>query len=1055
MLKILNKIFKRSIWTIAALFFVIMMTIGIIAESAVKPYVYWIDDFLGVRRTFLVEKEQEGETPAEPEDTNYYPIKEKYADGLDGWYKLYKDAYAINQQVNEEGTVLLWNKDDALPLNTSTEKNVSTYGIMSLSHKDGKGTWVDNWPYHPDGSATIDLRSQTDDRVDGVSILKVDGYPELNIGPRLSKSLESAGFNVNPAVIESTWANGDKSQMNGYAKNKYTKEEVEWSVLAGDTANNPVTATTSQYNDAVIYTVGRYVGEGDTVGGDWKNTKVLIGLSDKEKSVLNGLSELRAKNQIKKLIVLIAFSNPMDMKDFEAYNIDACLWVGNGGNTSTEAVVSVLTGKANPSGRLVDTWAFDSHSSPAAINDGWYWQYDDPNKLIFNNYTENPDAYIIYQEGIYVGYRYYETRYEDSVLKSGNAASTAGVVNGSGNWSYGKEVAYPFGYGTSYTTFEYGDFGVRHGDGNYTVSVTVKNTGKVAGKETVQVYLQKPYTEFDVNNKIEKASVELVGYAKTETLKPGATETVNINVSEYEFKTYDEYVNKTYILEKGDYYLTVGKNAHDAVNNILAQKGKTVADGMDAEGNKKLVYKTSVSSTRTVENPYGDEVTNQFDDVDINKFDGTVNKVTYLTRNDWQSTYPKANEQNVKLVATEKIAAALSDDKPAINNSDDEKVTFGRKLDTPINLIQMRGVPFDDPMWRDFLDQLTYDDMISLLGKSQMAVTSVAANAGKVYDGPLGYRDGFNGSLTARCAFPCAPTVAATFNDGLVASMSDMYADLCLKFGDTFDDDEAQALTGVWGVSTNIHRTNYNGRNNEYYSEDGFLSGKMCADQVKALTDRGIQTYIKHLILNENEMMRAGGNMWSNEQAIREIYLKAYEASIVEAGSLGVMTSYNRIGCTWTGAHQGLLRGVLFGEWSFTGVTCTDYASNGFRYMGSEGNYDGGKIGCDPNVMANAVIAGQDEWIAGITEDALKTDALKNNNTFCQALRDMAHRNLYTRNYTAAMNGIGSNTRVVIVIPTWQQSITVLKIVGAVMFALALAGTIAGWVFWYLNKKRA
>ncbi len=1046
----LKKIFNKSVWTVVAVFFIILLIIASIAETAVLPYVHWIDRYMNVRRTFLVNDTVEG---AEPEDTNYYPTKYPITFNENGdvvrelkdSYEVQKYAYDASRRVNEEGMVLLWNNEvdgkPALPIDKSKEKNVSTYGIMGLSYKNN-GTWVDNWAYHATGSANVDLRNQTDATHDGVSILpNVEGYPELNVGPRLSMSLEKHGFNVNPNVIKSTWENGDKAQMNGYEKNKYTKKEVLWSTLEGDTTNNPVSSTVNSYNDVVLYTIGRWTGEGQTVGGDWKNTVDYVGLSDNEKSVLQGLSDLRENGSIKKLVVLIAFSNPMDIEDFEDYNIDACLWAGNGGNTATDSIVNVLVGDANPSGKLVDTWAYNSHSAPGAVNDGWYWTYDDPEKLIYNDYMENIDAYLVYQEGIYVGYRYYETRYEDAVMGKGNAKSSKGIIAGGGNeWSYKSEVAYPFGYGLSYTDFEYGNFDVRHRDGNYEVSVTVTNTGTVAGKESVQVYLQKPYTDHDKQYGVEKAAVELVGYAKTGVLQPGASQPLTVKVSEYEFKSYDSNHYKTYIREGGDYYLTVGKNSHDAVNNILAEKGYKVSDGMDAAGDAKMVYKTSVFSTEKYENPYGKEVTNRFDDVDINKFDGKTNKVTYLSRNDWSGTYPDA--AGVKLTATKAIADGLSNEKAIINDPNDEPVVFGsgKEEDYVLKLIQLRGVDYEDPLWDDLLDTLSYDDMIHLLSGSMIEVEGIAAKNGDVYDGPIGMRDAYDGDLGARCAFPSAPILAATYNDELISEMSDWFAELQLRMG----------RNGLWGVSTNIHRNNYNGRNNEYYSEDGFLSGKVCAVQVETMTKRGILVYTKHLILNENEMMRAGGNIWANEQSIREIYLKAYEASITEAGGNGIMTSYNRIGTTWTGAHKGLMTGVLRDEWSFKGVTCTDYANGIFAYMGG---YDD-KVGNKVNVMVNSVIAGQDEWIAGITEAAFKTDDLKNNATFCQALRESAHRNLYTRNYTSAMNGIGSNTRIEVRLPAWQLAITALKIIAIVFTVIALAGAVAGWVFWFIDRRK-
>ena len=1009
-----SKIFKRSVWAIVTLFFAILMGIFIVLQDAVVPYERWIDNFFGVRRTFLVNDEGE-----EEKDTQYY--KSKYPIDLEGHKKMQAEALEVTERVNEEGMVLLWNKDDALPLDAAKEQNVSTFGVQSLSHDDGTGKIVDLWPYHGTGSANVDLRQD-------VGILS---DPGLDIGPRLTKSLESHGFHCNQALLDATWEHlEDKANPNGYdavmGGLKRTRKEVSWSQLQND-SRDPIGETVSAYGDVAIYTVGRITGEGGSLSDE-------LNLTAEEQSVLQGLSELRSAGKIKKVILVIAFANSMNINAFKDYHIDACLWVGYGGNTSTEALVDVLVGEANPSGHLTDTWAYEAASAPAAVNYGDF-RYGGKVDEIDNDpdIGETNDRYIVYQEGIYVGYRYYETRYEDAVLGGRNADAAAGVVAGSGAWSYADEVAYPFGYGLSYTDFEYSDYTVEKDGSDYHVGMTITNVGDRAGKEVMQVYLQKPYTDYDREHGIEKAAVELVGFAKTKELAPGESQELTVTVPEYEFKCYDAYGERTYILEKGDYYLTAATDAHEAVNNILAAKGYTVADGMTVEGDAELVSKHSYlwddRSTYAV-SLAGAEVTNRFDDADVNLYEGTRGQeIVYLSRSDWKATWPSSP---VSLSASDEIVAALAYEQPVPENADDVMPVYGKESAEygHLNLIQLRDVPYEDPLWDDLLDQLTFEEQISLLKGSALPIESITAPEGDVYDGPCGLRDSYLGDLGARLAFPCSPIVASTFNQPLMEEMGESFAEVAVHHG----------RTGIWGVSTNIHRLPYNGRNWEYYSEDGFLAGKSTAAETRGLVKHGITVYTKHFALNEMEKNRNGVNTWANEQSIREIYLKAFEAGITEANGNGIMTSFNRIGCTWTGAHIGLLQNVLREEWGFIGVTATDWCS--FQYMGID----------NPSILANAVIAGQDEWIYDIVQDQLLQ--YKDNATFCLALRESAHRNLYTRVHSVAMNGVGTNTRVVFVTPDWQKAIDVVAIVAGCLTGACAVMTALSWVFWFRDRRK-
>lgn len=1027
----LKKIFKRSVWGIITLFFVILMSVFIVLKDAVVPYERWIDNYLHVRRTFLVDEEPE--EGAEPQDTQYFKSRftdpetnELHKDEA-GFKKMYKNFLEITERVNEEGIVLLWNENGALPL-SSDERRVSTFGVHGLAYNDG-GNWYDYWIYHGTGSANIDLRQD-------VGINKNNG---AEIGPRLSDSLVKRGFTINQPLVNATWNNlSDKTNPQGYTAVtnglKRDREEVSWQQLTGDAA---APLNEIKPNDVAIYTIGRYEGEGGYV-------KDKVVLTEQEKTVLQGLTDLKKAGKVKKVILLICFPNPMDMAEFKDYSVDACLWVGYGGNTSTEAVCDILTGAVNPSGRLPDTWAYTAESAPAAVNyDAFSYGNSSVIKTWQDNGVDTAGKYIAYQEGIYVGYRYYETRYEDLVLGNGNASANTGVVNGSGNWNYRDEVRFPFGYGLSYTTFSYSDLSVDKADDEYTVSVTVKNEGQVAGKTPVQVYLQKPYTQYDKDNGIEKAAVELVGFEKTDVIQPGKTETVTVTVPEYELKSYDSYGKKTYILENGTYYFAVGSDAHDAVNNILAAKGKTSADGMTAAGDGNLAAAQQINNRSDVtlysESPTGYTVKNAFDDVDINLYAGTKDqKITYLSRKDWRATYPT---KAVSLTANATIAADIALATEFENDPNAVMPVFGKESEEygHLNLIQLKDVPFEDPLWDDFLNQLTFEEQASILsGSSMRPIESAAVPEGHVYDGPCGFRDAFNGigDFTTRCAFPCSPIVAATFNEGLIAEMAEIFGEVA------YGADGDRPFAGVWGVSANIHRLPYNGRNWEYYSEDGFLTGKMTAVETEGLNKKGILVYNKHFALNEIETNRNGIGTWANEQTIREIYLKGFEASVTEAHGNGIMTSYNRIGCKWTGMHKGLLTEVLQKEWGFKGVTATDYCT--WVYMGSG----------QPMTVACALIAGQDEWIADIGFNEDVWGQFKTNATFCTALRESVHRNLYTRVHTVAMNGVGANTKVVIIIPEWQLAIEKVAIAAGVVAGVCAAMTLASWIIWAVGRRK-
>ena len=452
---------------------------------------------------------------------------------------------ALTQQVEAEGAALLMNNNNALPL--AADAKVSTFSSSSV-----------NLVYGGTGSGNIDAST----------------------ADTLRTALEKVGVTVNPTLWDFYTVGAGKdyarSKSGMVAKSSEVTAEVPWDVYTDE-----VKDSVAQYGDAAIVTLSRVGGEGADLSYGEVN---YLALDENEKAMLQNVAEMKKNGTVKKTILLINSANALQV-DFlknNEYDIDAALWIGDVGISGINAVAEILTGKVNPSGSLVDTYCYDNFSAPAM------WNFT---PTIYEGYVEGGDvsakakSYMIYQEGIYVGYKYYETRYEDFVTGNGNA----------GDYAYGDIVAYPFGYGMSYTNFDISDMNVSYNaaDDTYTVTVKVTNTGDMAGKKTVQVYVQSPYTDYDKENGVEKSAVSLVGFGKTGMIEPGASETLSMTVNKRDIASYDTYGAGTYILDAGDYYFTAATDAHNAVNNILAAKGYTVESTngkMTADGNADLTY---------------------------------------------------------------------------------------------------------------------------------------------------------------------------------------------------------------------------------------------------------------------------------------------------------------------------------------------------------------------------------------------------------------------------------------------------------------------------------
>lgn len=859
-------------------------------------------------------------------------------------------AYGLDicKQVEAEGAALLMNENNALPL--AANAKVSCFSGSSV-----------NLVYGGTGSGNIDAST----------------------ADTLKSALESTGMEVNATL----WDFYNSEEVKQYARfegdfsSSAKVGEVPWNVYPQE-----VLDSVSEYGDAAIVVLSRVGGEGADL--EYAETNYLA-LNEDERTMMENLAALKEAGTIKEIVVLINSANTLQvdfLKDNE-YNVDACMWIGDVGITGINAVAEILAGTINPSGSLVDTYCYDNYSSPAMANfvPTTYEGYEE------GIIPDNAKSYMIYQEGIYVGYKYYETRYEDYVMGTGNA----------GEYAYGNDVAFPFGYGLSYTDFEYSDMAVKYNASTdrFEVTVTVTNVGDTySGKETVQVYSQSPYTAYDAENGVEKASVALCGFAKTDILAPGASETVTVYVDKRDLASFDAYGAGTYILDDGDYYLTVATDAHNAVNNTLAAKGYTVesTEGrMDVDGNAELSYmwtQESFDATTYATSLNGTEITTQLSEADINLYSGNGGQsVTYLTRNDWTGTFPTTITQ---LALTERMTLDLQD--VQYDPADYEAVmmpTLG--ADNGMKLVDMVGKDYDDPTWDALLDQLTFDEMVSLIGDSfhwTMPTASVNAPGTREENGPQGLTASLLGSDATQLeatAFTSEDVMAATFNVDLMTEVGKVIGNNCLEAD----------IACLYGPGNNIHRTPYGGRNFEYYSEDGFLSGKISQYEVAAIQAKGVDVVMKHFALNDCEQDRIGLGVWLGEQAAREIYLKAFQAPFEYGDANGVMMAYTRWGTQWSGGNKNLVTGIMRGEWGSNGKSITDNVLT---------TYVNGVDG---------VLAGTSYFDAMMPYVTQLLPKYEDDAVVVTAMREACHHNLYALVNSCGINGLGNNTIVKVTQP--------------------------------------
>ena len=700
-----------------------------------------------------------------------------------------------------------------------------------------------------------------------------DAYPTVS----LLEGLTNAGFELNTELSDFYTAyRADRPEVGMFAQD-WTLPEPEAAQYSDDLINNA-----KAFSDTAMIVITRVGGEGadlptdvSTVTydaghsyNDFEPGEHYLQLSKTEEDMV----DLVCKN-FDNVIVVYNGANAMELGWVKDHSqIKSVIWCAGTGQSGFNALGSVLCGDVNPSGRTIDTFVYDLTATPTWNNFG-NMLYDNMNEFEADSFgTKVTPAFVNYVENIYVGYKFYET------------AAAEGLID------YDKTVVYPFGHGLSYTSFTQTLNSVTESDGTITVDVTVTNTGSVSGKDVVEVYYNPPYT----NGGIEKASANLIGFAKTSEIAAGASENVQVTFKAEDMASYDAHGKGCYVLEKGDYIISINSDSH----NVIDSKTYTVASD--------IVYNES--------NPRSSDQT-----VATNEFDFAEGNVTYLSRADGFANYAEATAAPTDYSMPAEAKATFYNnsnyDPNDFNNPDDVAPTTGAK--NGIQLADMVGVAYDDEKWDSFLDQLTVADMDSLIalgGYQSVAVSSVGKVQAIDCDGPASINNNFTqqGSI----GFPSAVMIAATWNTDLAYSFGE-------SIGKMADD---MGVSGWYAPAMNIHRSAFAGRNFEYYSEDGVLSGAIASHAIMGSQDQGVYAFMKHFALNDQETNRCGMLCtWASEQAIREIYLKPFEACVKNADCHAVMSSFNYIGNTYAGNCPELLINVLRNEWGFVGMVLTDY----------------------------------------------------------------------------------------------------------------------------------
>ena len=938
----------------------------------------------------------------------------------------------LGERMSEEGTVLLKN-NGALPLSEEETKKISLLGFSSYFPIQGGDM----------GSDFRENKGTDADTIDMVGAFTAKGFA---LNPTLQKMYEGMKDQFKTERILPWGAITLYRTTAPGVGDTFTSLEPTQELL--DETDPTWKDSMNDYN-VMMVTVGRASGENcDYTPGEngvnpeqSLNQEDPLGLSDTERAVIKSAVEAKKANG-GKVIVLLNNANAMEIDELKKdEGVDAILQIGFPGGYGFYGVADILSGAVNPSGHLTDTYAVDNASSPAAQNYGNYaWTNADA------AYSINSE--IVEAEGIYTGYKYYETRYADTVLGQGNAGAAAGSSTGEA-WTYQNEVTYPFGYGLSYTTFEQKleNVEVNLNERTVTADVTVKNTGNTAGKDAVQLYVSVPYTDYDREHLVEKSAIQLLDYGKTEELKPGESTTVTITADAQDMTSWDSTSKNeagtegNYILDAGDYFFTVG-DAHHAMNNVLAAQSRSEANGMTEAGDASNVKTWNLASIDTTTFAYtknGTAVENQLQDMDLNHY--MENTVTYLSRNDWSGTWPQTYKD---LTATDEMIEIMHNDLVEIKEQGDPKsVRFGE--DNGLNVADLRGADWDDERWDDLVAQVTLEEgMIRIpFGNGGVqpiqSVSSPKVNGSDGPNGPSSSTLGQNANRDTSSADPYAidasdpnanysfgtmtneTIIAQTFNKELAAEYGKAVGNYCLW-------NNTHILVGP-GI--NLHRVPYCGRNHEYYSEDPVLTQYQAANYIAAAREYGLLIAPKHFAFNDTEINRMGLATFMTEQNARENGLRAVQSGIEDAGCLGMMTTYNRIGCTAGNAHYGLLMNILRKEWGFKGLMTEDFITDPNYSVLKEAIHCGVTATCSSgDDSLDAVSAVWPYW----TLESVEKDA-----SMMQDIQNGMKYTLYAIGQSHAIDGLNETSRIEDVRTWYDNALLAVNIVFALLTIAALA----------------
>jgi len=768
-----------------------------------------------------------------------------------------EEAAEVAEEIMEDGIVLLKN-ESLLPLNETKKLNI--FGWESI-----------NPAYGGAGSGGIN------DLYDIVS---------------LNQGLENAGFSINQELVDFYNNYGADNPEMSIQKQSWTLPEPPV-----DTYSDELIKSAKEYSDVAVVVLSRKAGEGHNdipmdvrkaaydnnsdEYDDFPEGEHYLQLSQTERDMVDMVC-----SNFDNVIVVYNGANQFELGFADEYpQIKSVVWCPGTGNVGFNALGKVFSGEVNPSGKTPDTFIYDMTTAPW-WNNAEKTEYTNLADLAVEGMNAGTaqvyaPAFTNYVEGIYVGYKYYET------------AAQEGAID------YDKTVQYPFGYGLSYTEFEQKMGELEEKDGQISVDVEVTNTGDVAGKDVVEVYYEPPYT----NGGIEKSSANLIEFAKTDLLQPGESQTVTVTFSIEDMASYDENNAKAYVLEKGDYVISINSDSH----TVLDQKTYTA----DAD----VVYK-------------GENKRASDDTAATNVFEDAKGDITYLSRADHFANYEEATAAPASAELGEPYVSEYhlnsNFDKTTYLNDEDVMPTTG--ADNGLTLADMRDADYDDPRWEKLLDQLTVDEManmIAMAGYQTAAMDSVGKVATLDFDGPAAINNNFTG--VGSIGFPIEVVVASTWNKELAQAWGECMGKISQEMG----------AEGWYAPGMNTHRTAFGARNYEYFSEDGVLAGNMGAKAVEGARKYGVYSYIKHFALYEGNAKMV--SVWSNEQAIREIYLKPFEISVKQGGANAVMVSWSFLGDKWTGECSNLMNTVLREEWGFRGMALTDFfRNNGHGFMNAD-----------------------------------------------------------------------------------------------------------------------